>query len=63
MKSSNGSAYSIESEDGCFSIIIEQMEQSYVRRVVRTADDVKLTRFLGRPKDLTPKAYFKSFLG
>jgi cytochrome c heme-lyase len=29
----------------------------------RGCDSPKLKRFMGRPKDISPKAYFKSFLG
>ncbi|EGD83417.1 hypothetical protein PTSG_04025 [Salpingoeca rosetta] len=28
-----------------------------------TSEEVKLTRFMGRPKDLTPKAFFRGLLG
>jgi cytochrome c heme-lyase len=28
-----------------------------------TLDEVKLARFMGRPKDITPKAFFRSLLG
>lgn len=32
-------------------------------RRLSTLEDVKLARFMGRPKDRTPKAFFREVLG